>query len=397
MKLSEDHRSKLVFTLLGGISLIAIIAAFFLGILLVNKNINPRFFVNDQNTNEVFGFAPYWNFSKLNNVDWKTLTTFAYFSIPVNSDGTFDETSAGYSKFKSKQLSDLYNEAHKNNVRRVVTLTQMDQSTIVYFLNNSEAQNRLTRESIKLLAQNNLDGVNIDFEYIGRNNNLRQEFSDFVFNYSKNLKANLNNPYITVSVIASSEKDHLIYDVGSLAKSTDGIFIMAYDFYYPGSEKIGPSAPLYGYDNGHGPFWYDVSSAVDDFLKVADSRKIILGVPYYGWNYPAPFADPKIQRSWGNAFATTNEAASEKQLIATTPTGGWDNQAHVAWRGYFDNSGWHVVYVEDKKSLGEKYDFAKSKNLAGVGIWALGYDNGDSTLSTVLAEKFPKKSNQNKI
>lgn len=32
---------------------------------------------------EIFGFAPYWTFHKLDLVDFTTLTTFAYFGIPI--------------------------------------------------------------------------------------------------------------------------------------------------------------------------------------------------------------------------------------------------------------------------------------------------------------------------
>src|SRR5690242_14276587 len=40
---------------------------------------------------EVFGFAPYWNINKLDNVDFNVLTTFAYFGIPVGADGELNQ------------------------------------------------------------------------------------------------------------------------------------------------------------------------------------------------------------------------------------------------------------------------------------------------------------------
>ena len=47
---------------------------------------------------------------------------------------------------------------------------------------------------------------------------------------------------------------------------------------------------------------------------------------------------------------------------------------------------------DSARSLGVKYDFVKSQDLAGVGIWALGFDSGKSELWSVLQEKFDVKN-----
>ncbi len=338
---------------------------------------------------EVFGFAPYWTLGNMSNIDWNTLTTFAYFSLPVLSDGTIDKTSYEWTAFGSPRLNDLFEKAKSHHVRRVITLTQMDPGVIEEFLNNPNTWNKVAYDSIDVIKSRNLDGVNIDFEYMPSDDNLRSQFSAFVDRYSQILRSNLKNPYITVSVLASSVRFDKIYDIGHLSRVADGIFMMAYDFYYPGSDTIGPAAPLYGYNGGRGPFWYDVSTAVADFLTVADPKKIILGIPYYGWNYPAYGPSPQSQRvAYLSAQATTNDKIQNNQLLSTTPAGGWDNQAQVSWRGYYDADGWHVVYLEDSKSLLAKYDFAKNNKLGGVGIWALGYDGGDENFWSLLQSEF---------
>jgi D-alanyl-D-alanine carboxypeptidase/spore germination protein YaaH len=393
LSLPEDSRNKLKWVLLWTGSLILVIGIFFLGLWAVEKNDFIQRLVPKKNTNknyEVFGFAPYWTLSKLDSINWNILTTFAYFSIPVTSGGFLDRSSYEWQVFEGEKLATLFEKAQSHKVRRVITLTQMEPLTIEAFLNDPDSWKRLAWESVEVIKSKNLDGVNIDFEYIPSNDYLKQNFSNFMDTYTKILNENLANPYITVSVLASSVRFNKIYDISYLAKVTDGVFMMAYDYYYPGSETIGPSAPLYGYNNGKGPFWYDVSTAVEDFLKVADSSKIIMGVPYYGWNYPTFGPVPKGPRSWGRVFATTNKKVSENKLLLTTPIGGWDSQAQVAWRGYWDASGWHVVYMEDEKSLSVKYDFLLSKNLGGVGIWALGYDF-ENRLWSILSKKFNEK------
>ena len=392
----RSNRSKLKrLALLGAVLLTLVCGVFFLGLVLVAKNSYIQKILNPVKPQkyEVFGFAPYWTLNKLDGIDWGTLTTFAYFSLPVGASGAIDRNSYEWQVFESKKLAGLFEKARSHNIENVVTLSQMDAGTIEVFLSNPSAWEKAADESVEILKNKNLDGVNIDFEYIPANDYLKNQFSSFITSYTKILHAKLDNPYVTVSVLASSARFNRIYDIATLSRETDGVLMMAYDFYYPGSETIGPTAPLYGYGDGKGPFWYDVSTAVNDFLKVADSQKIILGSPYYGWNYPAQSPTPQSVRSpWQSAVATTNDNGQSEKLLLTTPVAGWDDQAKVAWRGYWDNSGWHVVYVEDKKSLSYKYDFAISKKLKGVGLWALGYEGEGSELWTLLHEKFAKES-----
>jgi spore germination protein YaaH len=49
------------------------------------------------------------------------------------------------------------------------------------------------------------------------------------------------------------------------------------------------------------------------------------------------------------------------------------------------------LWYDDSISLSHKYDWVKNKKLSGVGIWALGYDHGDTELWELLANKFGEK------
>ncbi len=56
-----------------------------------------------------------------------------------------------------------------------------------------------------------------------------------------------------------------------------------------------------------------------------------------------------------------------------------------------------MIFIEDKKSLGIKFDFAKAKNLGGVGMWALGFDDGKIDFWALLQEKFGVKLADNRV
>jgi len=127
--LSEDHHSKLKVSLVWGLSMTLIVGVFFLGLFLAGRNPYIKNFLKKSNRNEtweIFGFAPFWSLDRLSNINWNVLTTFAYFSIPVNADGSLNKESYEWSVFNSQKLKKQFDLAKSNNVKRVVTLTQME-------------------------------------------------------------------------------------------------------------------------------------------------------------------------------------------------------------------------------------------------------------------------------
>lgn len=347
------------------------------------------------NDGEVFGFAPFWTFDNLDNVDFSTLTTFAYFGITVNPDGSLVNDDPGYQTFVSDKATNTFTKAHSYGTKVVLTLTQMDNYSITALMDNEAGQEQTINSTLDLVKARKLDGVNIDFEYMGDpGDEYRAKFSTFIKNFTDKLHQEVPGSNLTVSVYASAIKDPKIYDIKTLGKVSDGIFMMAYDFAVSGSENAIPTSPLYGYKQGK--YWYDVSTAVDDFLKNMPANKLILGLPWYGYNYPV--YSPAVEAQtlpWYGGTAQMYGAATANITPANVSNleSGWDNLGKVGWKGYYDeNSGtWRMLFLDDPKSLAIKYDFAKDKKLEGVGIWALGFDQGRKEMWDVLKDKFGTK------
>lgn len=363
---------------------------------------------------EVFGFAPYWTIDKLNNINFNALTTLAYFSIPVDGQGYLDRYGQGYQTFISPSATELFRKAHANGTRVVLTLTEMDNGTIEQFLSDDYAQQSAIEQSVMEVTKRGIDGINVDFEYTGDpGQDYRDRFTSFVNRLTVEMHRQAPQSKVTVSVYATSVKEPKIYDIASLSKVSDGIFMMAYDFAVAGSDVAMPTSPLYGYKNG--TYWYDVSTAVDDFLTQMPANKLILGLPWYGYNYAV--SEPKVKaetnrgyyayysvgrrtyRYWVSLNGVAQPYAVAQNNVRPDAEGvgnfttGWDNDGQVSYRAYYDaNSGsWRMIFLEDVNSLGIKYDFAKSKNLGGVGIWALGFDDGKQELWKELVDKFGPK------
>ncbi len=350
---------------------------------------------------EVFGFAPWWMFEKLDKVDFKTLTTLAYFDLKIQSDGSILKDDVGYQTFQSRSATNLFKKAHKEGTRVVVTITQMDNDDITTLMDSEAAQKQAIEETVGLVKKRGIDGINVDFEYMGDpGQEYRDKFTHFISNMSGSLKKEVPEARLSVSVYASAVKEPKIYDLARLHPHIDHVFMMAYDFAVAGSDHAIPTAPLGGYQEGK--YWYDIKTSVRDFLTQMPANKLILGTPWYSYDYsvykPELKAETRPWYSWGAqpktlTYSVVQEEINPEKLGQKNFKSGWDPYGQVSWKAYYiaETDTWRMLFIDDVRSLSAKYDFAKETGLAGVGMWALGFEDGKKEMWDLLAEKFGEK------
>jgi hypothetical protein len=114
---------------------------------------------------------------------------------------------------------------------------------------------------------------------------------------------------------------------------------------------------------------------------------MLIGVPYYAREWPtASGIAPSTTTGNGIAYTWTkirnnssgNYFAENKNL---------EPNSFGPYYAYQDN-GWYQCFVNDPKSLERRYKLVNQRGLAGIGIWALGYDNGHLDLWDVIAGNF---------
>ena len=74
-------------------------------------------------THEVYGYLPYWqlNGSTAERLDYRLLSTIAFFGIGIKPDGNLDKRGFGYAAFISEDAIAVTNAAHARGVRVVPT------------------------------------------------------------------------------------------------------------------------------------------------------------------------------------------------------------------------------------------------------------------------------------
>ncbi len=158
---------------------------------------------------------------------------------------------------------------------------------------------------------------------------------------------------------------------------------MGYDFYGKYSPVAGPVSLLFS-----GKDWSEnnINSTINYYLEIGvPPSSLILGLPYYGneWETETGEIPSKSKK-----FVQARTYSFMRDSYSDTYVKKYDSTSHSYYYIYSKNDKWYQCWTDDVKSLSMKYDYVLGKNIGGVGIWALGYDNGYTDLWELLKRKF---------
>jgi GH18 family chitinase len=318
----------------------------------------------------VFGWNPYWEGTAYNDFDFSLLSDVCYFSYEV------DPNSGSYTNIRSWKTTGLVDRAKEAGVRVHLCVTLF--SGIATFLANPTSRTTLIDSLIALVKLRDADGVNIDFE--GVPGESRNRFTDFMADLANRFHAEIPGSQVSIALPAVDWSN--AFDVAAMVPYVDLFLVMGYDYHWRSAPNAGPVAP-----KNSGTLWgtIDVTRSVNNYLsKGIPPSKLALGVPYYGYDWPT--VDSTI------GAATTG--AGTAVLYPTARDGAlahgrqWEPQSSTPYYTFRLNNVWHQVWYDDEESLRLKYDLVNMKGLAGIGIWALGYDDTRRELWSAIEAAF---------
>jgi spore germination protein YaaH len=331
---------------------------------------------SDNNKKIVYGFLPYWNLDQTQIQP--ELTHLSYFGLNINTDGTIlikdddGDLHPGYARLNSDKLLELANEVNHNNNQFEITLVQFEADKIVKIANDEKAHENLIKSLDSILLAYPISGINIDIEYGGTiTPELRDNFASLVEKISYHVKGKFGDIQISIDMYASASDNKQLWDVPRIGRVVDYIVVMAYDFHRTASPRAGPVAPLFGNHS------YDdyIHQNLHNYLRYVPKEKILLGIPFYGYEWQV---DSHLPRA--NAYPDTGRTATYQrvQKLLTEPSAylktGWDERALCPYLSYEKDDNIYMIYYENTASIEYKLEYVKQLDLAGVAIWALGYE-----------------------
>ena len=336
---------------------------------------------------QVYGYLPYWRLDAgtAGRLNYDLVSTIAFFGLGITKIGNIDTTWRGYTAYMSDDAVAVTNAAHAKGVRVVPTFQMFDSGTLVKmraFLRSPAAQTRFIKQAIALMARRSADGANMDFEPMPQS--LSASYAKFLGRF----KASMRRHFPTAKLVVATSAGASYPLLNAIEPIVDQMLVMTYNYRWSGSTVTGAIAPL---DNTT----RTVKLHVARYLRQVPAAKLILGVPYYGYDWPVTSDVPNatVQSSpskWGGVWSVSY--ASAMNFLAAHPDVQLQHDVSEgsAYFTYWD-SGFQTfrqVYFEDELSVAAKYDYAIASGLAGVGIWTLDNDRGYNQMYDVLRAKF---------
>lgn len=320
----------------------------------------------------IFGWHPYWQNGFETNYQWDLLSHLCYFSYDVNYLNGNALTTNSWS------TANVVTTALANNVKVSLCVTLFDDHAA--FLGNTNAKQTLITNLINLVQQRGAHGVNIDFEAVpsGQSANL----TAFMLDLCSQFHTAIPNGEVSIALPAVDWSN--TFDVAAMSNCVDQFFIMGYDYYYGGSAQAGPTDPLYSMVSTYN---YNHAKSITYYLnRGVPANKLCLGLPYYGREW-------ETESNAVPSNTTGNFATSRTYKYVRDNSGTYVNhQYHAGSKsGYFtyQNGGnWRECFINSAYTLGKRFEMVHLRNLAGIGIWALGYDDGYLDFWNEIEDKF---------
>lgn len=249
------------------------------------------------------------------------------------------------------------------------------------------------QSAIDFLTKHDLDGLDFDWEFPGFNGDeggdrqlgRPEDKVDYVTLLRELRQAFAPHQFLLTAALTTAKynMDHA-YIVKGVSDNLDFLNLMTYDYHGTWNKKIGYVSPLSGASH-----WSEedrmltVQYTVDYFIQNgADPRKLIIGIPFYGYGYVSdqkPMVGANVLRSF--------DAGTYAHICLMV-------KHDPAWKVQFDNeakasyvvNGGQLITYENAQSLEYKLNMIKSRNLGGAMIWEV---NGDDHRGQCDAGKFP--------
>jgi spore germination protein YaaH len=344
---------------------------------------------------EVNGWIPYWRTEKgtadaLSHLqNFSSLMPFGYI---VQNDGSLHDA-FGFSDTSSTSTANTLIAAARAAHVRIIPTVMWNNSMVMHRILSSGPQRRALEDRIAdLVKEHNFDGIDIDFE--NKFSKTRPYFSLFL----QGLYARMGKKFVYCTIEPRTPPssafavipDKLQYanDYTAINKYCDRVQIMAYD---QGAVDLRLNAAA------NAPYvpvadlkW--VKKVVEHAAKIISKKKILIGIPTYGYEYDLiPLSQGyryEINWAFNPGYATTLAAdlgitptrntAGEMSFIYSPTTTPQTASAIPEPR--------RIVWWSDASAINDKIRLARELGVRGVAIFKID-GGGDPALWNVLSVK----------
>ena len=332
-------------------NLLVLILVFFIGYFFVNFKTEKKVIVNDTVKNKssqitktikkpYIGkistsiFVPYWSLNS--ELELNSYDRAIYFGISVDEFGINKEED-GYQNLKD------FSSISLNNKRKYLTLRMTNTEDNMKILKDEKIIKKIIAETIDIAKQYDFSGIVLDLELgVLFGDEVIDQINEFSNSFYKEVKE--NNLNYSIAIYGDVFYRKRPYDVPNLAKNSDEIMIMAYDFH----KSIGEPGPNF-------PKEY-----FNEFINLIPLNKLTIIFGMYGYDWIVDEKGRPIKPA--NSLSLNeirnkhlNDCNGEKCEFIDS-----DNRKHIIW-------------YENEESVSKKIEYLKNRGVSAFAYWAAGY------------------------
>lgn len=227
----------------------------------------------------------------------------------------------------------------------IVHMVLTDQQVQDTFIENVEA----------VLQDKNYYGVIINFEYVYPFD--KESYNQFLRRIAPRLHA-LGHLLVTaIAPKTSADQPGTLYEAHDYAahgEICDLVIIMTYEWGY----TYGPAMAV----SPIGP----VQKVLDYAITEMPAKKILMGMPNYGYNWTLPFVQGTAAQIISNTGAVRLAANVGAEIM-------YDDTQQAPYFNYYDGEGRkHEVWFDDARSYQARFGLVDGYGLAGAAYWTIG-------------------------
>ena len=259
------------------------------------------------------------------------------------------------------------------------------------------SRKKFAKTSVEIVANNDLDGVDIDWEYPGQrgdDNVFRPEDKQNYTHMFKEIRNELDalsektgKQYELTTAVGASYRYIEHTEMDKAATYLDYVNLMTYDFYTSG-DSAGHHSNLYP------PEDYEKDASAHKTFNVfveagVPAEKLVMGLPFYGRSWIMKSADkhginmPVEERARGGGYTYIKDSLVDKQGFVRH----WDENAKAPY--LFNAATNQLLVYDDEESVKLKCEYVIENNMGGMMFWQYASDTSEYLLDAINAHLYP--------
>lgn len=272
---------------------------------------------------------------------------------------------------ESLASQDYVNHCHQNGIEvwaLVEDITYRNDILDYEIFTKTSNRQRLVNNLIAQAIQYDLDGLNLDMEYI--NEETARGYVEFIRELS--IMCRLNGIVLSVDNYVPTDYTRF-YDRAEQGVFADYVIIMGYDETPKGSTTAGSVASI-----------NFVRQGIENTLKEVPAEKVINAVPFYTrvWKLTPSADEAAVDGYLASCEAEVGMDSADKYVATNSAEVNWSEEHGQYYTEYEKEGDIYKIWLEEESSIEEKSKLIKEYNLAGIAAWKLGLER--STIWDVI-------------